>query len=184
MNLGLDNTVIWIILGVFLALLIGFFIYSFIKEKIQRKKIKEAAELLKNEGEVFHREIVIKVNQLIRLNQEQLDNFEVSIGKYKMSDITLSAHNILKNYAASDSFKTYITNEPKYKDFLINYVALKDNKSNLWANKQANEIKYFEKAFKSLPENYVLEIRDMDKIISDINKEYEDEISKRIKSTK
>ncbi|MGY6172574.1 MHJ_0274 family protein [Candidatus Mycoplasma pogonae] len=146
----------YIILGVLVGLILFYLIFvwvSNVRKTQKAKKLKAEFEIAQSQAK---NEIIAWVNIVIRKNQELLDNFVVSIGKYKMGDINNIAKELLNEAQKTTNYDTYFQNE----DFKENvreaheYINnLKATKSNLWKNKCAIEIDYFQKQEQHLKDN-------------------------------
>ncbi|MEE3928435.1 hypothetical protein V2E24_02485 [Mycoplasmopsis ciconiae] len=141
---------IWILFGILLCVALGFLVYSFIKEKRNKKKLlKEKQEYAAKALEVFQKSI-INFNEVIKVNKIYLDNFEVSIGDYKMPSINNAARKVIEGYIIDVDFQTYIIRNDDYKKFMSHVVNLKDTKSNNWIKKCTKDIEYFNNQLKFL----------------------------------
>ncbi|ATO30981.1 hypothetical protein CO229_02560 [Mycoplasmopsis bovirhinis] len=150
---GTDSSIIiWVILGILILLLLAYILYSYIKEKINAKKTKEAAMQLDKNAAIYYHEVTVKINELIKLNTLEHSNFVVSVGKYKMSHLNYAAAQTISDILEEYEFKNYIVSSQKYETFIANLKVLRDLNSNLWDKKLSqSSIKYFNDL---LPEAY------------------------------
>lgn len=129
------NIIIWVVLAIILCLLIVYFLYQFIKGKIEKKRTKQATEEFEKNSSIYWYEIVIKINKLILLNKYTHDNFVPSIGKYTMSEINRATKNVIDQIFDEYEFKNFILQNPKFQKEIQELDMLRDLNSNLWQNK-------------------------------------------------
>ncbi|MBN4083321.1 hypothetical protein JXZ92_00595 [Mycoplasma sp. CSL10137] len=163
--LGSGNIIIWVILGVLLSLIGVYFVYSYIKEKIEKKRTRIAAKEFENDSLKYRYELMVKINELIELNTKIHDDFVVSIGEYKMGQINNATRELLENIMSSYEYKTFVIPDEKLNNLKTKINMLKDLNSNLW-NKKLNEIIiYFkeeeDKIHKQVKEQNKTEIDDL-----------------------
>lgn len=168
--------VIWIIFGALIAILILFFAYSAIKDRRNKKKLKQEKLLFEAEAVEYYDEILITMIEIIENNQKFLDEFEVSIGKYKMGQITDATRNIIGDILNSSKFKGFFIEDEKYIEFVKNVVFLKDLKSNNWQKKAISAMEYFKKEFRKIEEGKIEDIRYT--VRKEINKKYHEKLVK------
>ncbi|WP_322962395.1 hypothetical protein RRG39_02680 [Mycoplasmopsis cynos] len=187
---GADSSIIiWVILGVLVALLGIYFVYSWIKERIKNKKNKLAAAQLEKNSIIYWYELAIKIDYLIKLNREEQDKFIVSIGKLKMRDLNNAAKETINEIMSSYEFKNYISTNQKYSEFVNNLVILKDLNSNLWDKKLSNSVINFfinqiEPAYLEAKKAITTELNDLKEqndLKNEIQKQYFDKFPKDIK---
>ncbi|QKT05446.1 MHJ_0274 family protein [Mycoplasma sp. OR1901] len=163
--LGSGNIIIWVILGVLLTLIGVYFIYSYVKEKIEKKRTRIAAKEFENDSIKYRYELMIKVNKLIELNTKIHDNFVVSIGEYKMGEINNATRELLDTMMNSYEYKTFIIPDEKLNDLKLKLNMLKDLNSNLWNKKLNDLIEFFKKEevkiHKQVTEQNKTEIEDL-----------------------
>ncbi|WP_051586196.1 MHJ_0274 family protein [Mycoplasmopsis lipofaciens] len=166
----------WIILGTLVLIFGIFFIFSAIKDrKIKNKKKKDEIRRHNNSLEQM-RYLTFQILALWDKNQELLDNFEPSIGEYKMKEIVNAAHNYLSELEDDLKFKEYIVENVETQHFLSKFIALRETRSNLW-NRRCLEIKeYFDKLNKQYDK--ALFQSEYDEIVSNINQFYKNEFEK------
>lgn len=143
----MDTNLIIIIAVVMVVLLIGVFGFQVIAERKKRKKIKQEKAKL----DAIRKETIFsssfKVNAIIEHNNLLLNNFVVSIGEYKMSEINNKIKNLLIDITQEPNF---INSFVKFNDEKIdssfdeNIRKLIETKSNLWNKKINDVIKYFQ----------------------------------------
>ncbi|WP_416322465.1 hypothetical protein O7983_000514 [Mycoplasmopsis felis] len=129
------NIIIWVVLAIILCLLIVYFLYQFIKGKIEKKRTKQATEEFEKNSSIYWYEIVIKINKLILLNKYTHDKFVPSIGKYTMSEINRATKNVIDQIFDEYEFKNFILQNPKFQKEIQELDMLRDLNSNLWQKK-------------------------------------------------
>lgn len=144
--MGQQNWVIWIIFGLLLALLIGFLVFSFVKDKMKNKRLVQKRLELKRATIRTSKELAIKIYTLIELNDKWVNEVDPGKSALKMKDVNFVSRSILKDIYDSKAFKTiYIDSEdtdPKYAKNIKNLI---ERKSNLWNKYCQGEIEYFKK---------------------------------------
>lgn len=144
--MGQQNWVIWIIFGLLLALLIGFLVFSFVKDKMKNKRLIQKRLELKRATIRTSKELAIKIYSLIQLNEEWVKEINPGQSIIKMKDVNFVSRSILKDIYESKAFKTiYIDSEDTDPNYAKNIKSLIDRKSNLWTKYCQNEIEYFKK---------------------------------------
>ncbi|UUD36401.1 FeoB-associated Cys-rich membrane protein [Mycoplasmopsis citelli] len=134
---------IWIIFGALIILIVGFIFYKIISEKITARKEKKLLIEFKAEAKAYTQSLTISVNRLIELNEEELNNFEVSVGKMKMKDINFIPAEYLKDLMNLDKFKRFVLPNPEFATFVKNLNNLKEIKANSWVSKCSKELSFF-----------------------------------------
>lgn len=133
-NSLLNNTgtiVMFILLGAIILALLGFITYSYIRDKIKAKKTKREIQEFMLESKQYAKEIIIEINHIIKLNQEELEKFQVSVGKVKMADINYAGNYLINDIFERDRFKRYIlANKEQHLTFLEHLKNLKEIKPN------------------------------------------------------
>ncbi len=153
MGAFMQGPTMWIILGVLIAVVIGFLIVSAILDKKKRKQQLIAQNKEKEQKEMSAGKIAIIINILVALNKEKLKNFQPSIGKVKMSDINNLAKKELDNIKKSALYKNILSNEEVLKHFLV----ISKTKSNNWEKQSSTSLAYFleyEKGLKDKSSKY------------------------------
>ncbi|VEU66232.1 Uncharacterised protein [Mesomycoplasma conjunctivae] len=142
--MGVDVNLV--VLIVVLAVgIVGFISYSFISNKIKRDRIaKQKKQMLELENEVMAKYIA-RIDVVIAEQFAILDKFVVSVGILKMSDINSLAKISLANFRNSPKIiEAFVDNPFKSSDLFINNISeLAKAKSNLWAKKNSENLKYF-----------------------------------------
>lgn len=124
----------WILFGIIVAALVIYFIYSFIKDKIAKKRRKLKQIELINKTEQYKKHIVLRLHFLIKHNQKLIDEFVPSIGEYKMNYIVDTARKYLIEKQKESDFKELIIDNIDAKDIFTNYTYLRDVRSTNWRN--------------------------------------------------
>lgn len=172
--------IMFALLGVVVLALLGFIIYSYIRDKIKVKKTKAEIQQFAIESKQYANEITVEINEIIELNKKQLQNFQVSVGKVKMSDINYVASYLINDLLERDRFKRFIiANKEQHSDFLKHLNNLKEIKPNSWDKKVLDSLNYFENKY----QEYLKTLLDHDKVRRDqesIQQIYEFEIQKAI----
>ncbi|WP_416738239.1 MHJ_0274 family protein [Mycoplasmopsis meleagridis] len=126
------------ILGIVVFLVIVFVVYSAIKDRIKKNKAKKEKIEFENRANYFQKIYIAKLHYLIEKNNEYLQNFKPSIGKYTMGQIVETAHKFLITFENDKNFKEYIVAADSQSNVLNSFLALRDTRSNLW-DKKINE---------------------------------------------
>ncbi|MBU4691906.1 hypothetical protein KQ872_02940 [Mycoplasma sp. ES3225-GEN-MYC] len=137
----MNGYLIWWIFGVVILLLIVFFVYSAVKDARAKKKRKRKEIEFKNDAARIKTETVLKLDLLLKKNQDLLDNFKPSIGDYKMSQIVNTARKYLLDLQQTPEFKEFIVNNTDCTDLFKNFVVLRDTRSSVW-NKANTVLEY------------------------------------------
>ncbi|WP_426461621.1 MHJ_0274 family protein [Mycoplasma hafezii] len=137
------SIIIWIVLGVLVLIIVVFFVYSWIKEKVDKKKIAQATQELKKETAIYWYELSTKLLALMDLNTEEQKNFKPSIGEHKMSELNLAAKRTLEKEIKSDRFQSCFRDTEQHIAFVKTVFELKDTNSNLWDKKLPLDREYF-----------------------------------------
>ncbi|EFF41509.1 MHJ_0274 family protein [Mycoplasmopsis alligatoris] len=177
----MDGMVMWIIFGVIIAALVIFFAYAAIKDSIKNKKIKKEKAEFELEAKNFYKKAIIKTNVIIEKNQKLLSEFQVSIGKYKMSELTDTTRDILSEQIKEKDFKMFLIKNPEYATFVQNYVNLMDTKSNNWLKNNKNELSYFEQLKTDLDQEFFNQAQN--ELSFEIEEKYEKQLLKNSKSS-
>ncbi|WP_025755328.1 MHJ_0274 family protein [Mycoplasmopsis cricetuli] len=145
-----NNLFVYIILGALVLAVLGFVIWQNINNKLKKRKQKRESDAFENDSREYVNYLIVEINEIINLTKHELNNFQVSIGSVKMSDINLSANALLNDIVQRDKFKRYVLSNPNYSDFVLKISALKDAKANLWENKFEYLIDYFKDKLKTI----------------------------------
>ncbi|BAP00979.1 hypothetical protein MCAL160_0368 [Mycoplasmopsis californica HAZ160_1] len=135
--------IMWIIFGVVVVLLIGFIVFSAIKDRIAKKKRRMQEIAFKALAQERKEATVIMLQLLVAKNQEVLDSFEPSIGSFKMSQVVDTARDFLLQYQQEKEFKDYVSTYTGNKTLMKHYAILRDRRSTLWKNEK-NSLKFIE----------------------------------------
>ena len=129
----LSGVTMWIIFGVLLAGMLAIFVFATIKDAINRKKLKKIRIKNEEDMKIFNAYALIYMNKLIEINQKYLDEFQPSIGQYKMNQIINGAKNSLNELIQTEGFKNLIKNGDFEQKQLIDQINnLNSMRSNNW----------------------------------------------------
>ncbi|CAM9104347.1 MHJ_0274 family protein [Mycoplasma marinum] len=140
----MNGTWMWVVLGVLIAIVIGFLLMSAILDRKKHKKLKIENDRFKKIANEARGQVAILVNVLISKNEIKLKEFVPSVGKLKMSDINNLARDEFSKLEMTEGYKT-IKNDETAKEFLEHYTSISKEKSNNWAKKNKADIEYFRK---------------------------------------
>lgn len=150
----MDQWLIWVIFGALLALLVGFLVFTFVKDKRKNAKIIKKRYELKRSMERTSKELAIRIYTLIEFNDELVQNVKPGSSSLKMKDVNYFSRKFLKDIYDSKAFKTlYIQTEETDPNYSKNLKNLIDTKSNLWDKRTPLEIDYFKKMHDQLSED-------------------------------
>lgn len=172
--------IMFVLLGVVVLALLGFILYSYIRDKIKVKKTKAEIQQFSIESKQYANEITVEINEIIQLNKKALQDFQVSVGKVKMSDINHAASFLINDLLERDRFKRFImANKEQHVDFLRHLNNLKEIKPNSWDKKILDSLTYFENKY----QEYLKTLLDHNQVKSEqenIKQIYDFEIQKSI----
>ncbi|APJ38620.1 MHJ_0274 family protein [Mycoplasmopsis pullorum] len=178
----LSQYAMYLILGFVVVVLVVFFIVVTIKDKINKRKLLKEKEEFNKEVERQYEKLILKLNALIQVNEEHMNNFQVSIGEHTMSELTVSAKTILEDIVRDPDFQLYLLNNDQSQKIVKFVVQLKDNKSNLWTKKQAKLIEEIKNELQKI------EIADLEKkqeqVLNEVRNEFNSKLLKKSESTK
>lgn len=178
----LSQYAMYLILGFVVVVLVVFFIVVTIKDKINKRKLLKEKEEFNKEVERQYEKLILKLNALIQVNEEHMNNFKVSIGEHTMSELTVSAKTILEDIVRDPDFQLYLLNNDQSQKIVKFVVQLKDNKSNLWTKKQAKLIEEIQNELQKI------EIADLEakqeQVLSEVRNEFNSKLLKKSESTK
>ncbi|TNK82530.1 MHJ_0274 family protein [Mycoplasmopsis pullorum] len=178
----LSQYAMYLILGFVVVVLVVFFIVVTIKDKINKRKLLKEKEEFNKEVERQYEKLILKLNALIQVNEEHMNNFQVSIGEHTMSELTVSAKTILEDIVRDPDFQLYLLNNDHSQKIVKFVVQLKDNKSNLWTKKQAKLIEEIQNELQKI------EIADLEakqeQVLSEVRNEFNSKLLKKPESTK
>ncbi|WP_406613499.1 MHJ_0274 family protein [Mycoplasma corogypsi] len=179
--------IIWIILGILIGTVVVWFIYSYIKEKKDKKKLAIAAKQLEKETAIYTRELAISLKALTEHNKQVQSEFVPSIGEYKMSDLNNAAKNTILEITKSPKFKTCYLETQSRQKFVQAIMMLQDLNSNLWDKKLQSVVEVFDK-FLDESEKQIAKENETDFIKlaekQDLEKQIIDSYNEKLKQTK
>ncbi|QGZ97533.1 hypothetical protein GE118_01820 [Mycoplasma sp. NEAQ87857] len=174
------NIALYILVGVLLLLVTVFFVYSFIKDRITRKRTQQEIKRIEKEATIFAYENCAKIDALIQNNSKQMENFVPSVGEYKMSDLVKASDSYLNKILNSIEYRSYIDESEQYLDFKKNLLMLKETNSNLWTKKLPFVLEWFNKnvqnykqQLEKINETDVIEIKDQQELAMEVENEYQ-----------
>ncbi|UUD35438.1 hypothetical protein NPA07_01005 [Mycoplasmopsis caviae] len=171
-----QNMTMWIILGVLVAVLGSFFVWSAIKEKIKRKQRRKQELQFRKDLDEQVRLLVFALKILIDKNNDYLTNFQPSIGEYKMSNIVNTAHKFLEKYQEDPLFKECILSNADAKEEIFAFSILRDTRSNSWNKRASDKLEWVSERFNSY--DLTLYEDDYKKMQERINEYYDAEFLK------
>lgn len=139
----MDGWVMWLVMGLLVGVMIMFLAFSFFRDKKKNKVVIYKKIELKNITEKTSKDISLRINTIVEINNEKVLNFIPSIGILTMMEINTISKNMLKEIYKSNLFKKiYLADDcdPEFADSLKKLI---DTKSNHWNKKCDKEIKYF-----------------------------------------
>ncbi|VEU75585.1 Uncharacterised protein [Mycoplasmopsis maculosa] len=179
----MGNTAMWIVLAVLIVLLVAIFTYSVIKDKIKKRKRAKEEKLFKEKSLEQAKLIFIQLDALKTVNDKYLDEFEVSIGKFKMMQLLRTATKYLDTIQNNEDFKDYVINskdnENKVLKIFLNFY---QNKSNNWSKTCVDSLKEINKFKKEISEYEYNELFNDFKI--KIDEFYKKELYEEVEPTK
>lgn len=171
--------VMWLVLGLLVGVMIFFLGFSYYRDKKKNKIVIYKKIELKNITEKTSKEISLRINTIVEVNQEKIDNFVPSIGVLTMKEINTISKDMLKDIYKSNLFKKIYLAEDYDPEFADNLKKLIDQKSNHWSKKCADELKYFlnlEEQLKNDEKYFEIKAEILEKVNAKFNK---DDISKK-----
>lgn len=155
----MNNWVVWLIFGLLIVGLVGFLVFSFIKDKRKNKKIIQKRIELRRATAKTSKELAIRIYTLIEMNDEFLKEVQPGFSKVKMKNVNATSRNFLKEIYDSKAFKTlYIESDEADPMYSKNIKNLIDTSSNLWTKYCQEEILYFKKFHDELKGDAIFEI--------------------------
>ncbi|QLG43400.1 MHJ_0274 family protein [Mesomycoplasma hyopneumoniae] len=146
------DTNLIVVVVLLVTLIIGFFAYSFITNRIKLRKLKTEKEEMKKLANKSLAIFLARIIIIIEKNEELVENFVVG-SKLKMSDLNNLAKihllRIEKDPIVDQILKSGYETE---KIFFDNLNLLIKKKSNLWKKRNSDEIRYFFDFFSFLKE--------------------------------
>ena len=141
--------IIWIIMGVLVAVIVTFMVFMAIKDKLKIKKQKEEEKKLKVKQKSSIKNVLVYIEEIFLHNDKLLRDFEPSIGKLKMSDIKNQMKKILTKFNSSNIF--LLAKELKENQKIIDvFEKMKAASSTTWNRKLKDEILLVKKEVKKL----------------------------------
>ncbi|WP_029608793.1 MHJ_0274 family protein [Mycoplasma simbae] len=165
----------WIIFGAVIAILIAFFIYSAVKDSLNKKKRKQKEIQYRLKSQEVKQELIIKLHHLVAKNEKMLQEFEPSIGEYKMKEIVDSARAYLLAQQQESDFKEYVINNPDGQEIMLSYETLRDKRSTVWKN-EAQTLKFIEDEYLLIDQQNQKDL--IDKVVKNIEEFYKNELKK------
>ncbi|QJR44090.1 MHJ_0274 family protein [Mycoplasma miroungirhinis] len=144
-----NSWLMYLILGLILALIVSYILYKIIKQMVTKRKEIKKLKAKSSVNKEIYREYVISITEIIKYTNEQVKNFVPSIGKYKMQEIKDGAKNLLNILYNREDFQDFRESE-KYQDFVKNIKILIDTNASTWSKTCKNEIEYFNNLYSHL----------------------------------
>ncbi|QJG67111.1 MHJ_0274 family protein [Mycoplasma phocoenae] len=132
-----------LLLAILLGLIFIFVVYKTIKGMYSKKKAVIAKKRQNEINKELYREYIVAICEIIRYSQKQIDDFEVSIGQYKMSEVNNGGVKLIHKLLNRDDFKDFREND-SYEDFVAKLETFTRFKPTVWKSKLLSEINYFE----------------------------------------
>lgn len=140
----MPNWVTWLIFGLVILALVGFLVFTFVKDKIKNRKIVEKKIEIKRATIKTSKELAIRIYSIIEKNNDFLKMVIPGSSKIKMKHVNSTCRRFLKEIYDSKPFKLiYIESDDADPDFAKNMNKLIETNSNLWNKYCINEIEYF-----------------------------------------
>ncbi|QSF13838.1 MHJ_0274 family protein [Mycoplasma sp. Mirounga ES2805-ORL] len=167
----------WVILGAVIVVLVIMFTYTGLKDMVKkRKRIKREKELA-IKAEKYALEIFLKLDYLIIKNQMLIDEFEPSIGKYKMSEITDVPRNYLLELQKTEDFKELIIASHDVDELLKIYISYRDSRSTTWKSSLKDLEKIIQKRINA--QNFLISPDHINSIKAEIDEYYQKQLDKK-----
>ncbi|MDK2819740.1 MAG: hypothetical protein KFW07_02790 [Mycoplasmataceae bacterium] len=165
----MDGWVMWLVMGLLVGVMILFLAISYFRDKKKNKVVIYKKIELKNITEKTSKEISLRINTIVEINNQHIDEFVPSIGKLKMIEINTISRSLLKEIYNSNIFKKIFLDPTYDQEFSINLKKLIDIKSNHWNKKCEQELKYFLNLENDLKTdaNYVQQKSDISEKVND-----------------
>ncbi|WP_369086068.1 MHJ_0274 family protein [Metamycoplasma spumans] len=157
---GITNIIVYVLLGVVLAFVIGYMIWKIIKNKVKKQKLAKLEAIKANEVLDSYYEYILSFQEVILYTQNELKDFEVSIGKISMGQIKTGAKKLLFKLISRDDFASSFVNNEQYKTFVEHAELINITPCNLWEKKIPETLEYFKQQYDLVPagekrENYL-----------------------------
>ncbi|MGL5617643.1 MAG: MHJ_0274 family protein [Metamycoplasmataceae bacterium] len=135
--------VMWLVMGLLVGVMIFFLGFSYYRDKKKNKIMIYKKIELKNITEKTSKEISLRINTIVEVNHEKIENFVPSIGELTMKEINTISKDMLKDIYKSNLFKKIYLAEDYDPEFADNLKNLINQKSNHWSKKCVRELEYF-----------------------------------------
>ena len=135
--------VMWLVMGLLVGVMIFFLGFSYFRDKKKNKIVIYKKIELKNITAKTSKDISLRINTIVEINQEKIDQFVPSIGILTMKEINTIAKEMLKDIYKSNLFKKIYLADDYDPEFADRLKTLIDVKSNHWSKKCVEELKYF-----------------------------------------
>ncbi|TPR54067.1 MHJ_0274 family protein [Metamycoplasma neophronis] len=146
------NYIVYVLLAVVLAFVIGYLIWKLVKNKVQKKKLEKIEAKKAEETLSSYYEYILSFEEVIKYAQNELKNFEVSIGDRTMGEIKNGSKKLLYKLISRDDFASSFVNNEQYKTFVEHAELINITPCNLWDKKIPETIKYFADQYELVPE--------------------------------
>jgi hypothetical protein len=117
-------------MGLLVGVMIFFLGFSYFRDKKKNKIVIYKKIELKNITAKTSKEISLRINTIVEVNQEKIDQFVPSIGILTMKEINTIAKEMLKDIYKSNLFKKIYLADDYDPEFADNLKILIDIKSN------------------------------------------------------
>lgn len=145
-----NGALLYVVLGFLIFGLVGWILFTYIRDKINKKKIHLAGVELDKLTKKYLAKFDVEINEVIAQNKRYLEKFVVSVGEYKMGELTNFSRKKVIEILEDSDFKNYVLKNPKYAELVKNLSELKDVKSNMWESKALPNLTYFSNELKKL----------------------------------
>lgn len=83
-----NGALLYVVLGFLIFGLVGWILFTYIRDKINKKKIHLAGVELDKLTKKYLAKFDVEINEVIAQNKRYLEKFVVSVGEYKMGELT------------------------------------------------------------------------------------------------
>lgn len=182
----MPNVVIWIIFGILIAVLVGFMVISWVRDKKKTKEITRKKIELRSKKAQKSKELAVRINLIIEKNEIEVKKVISQTSKFKMKNINFLSKSLLNKIKKDKIFKLLYVNstqddleEEKQKgkkeetEMAKNLDVLINTKSNMWKKSCQKEIEFFKKLdlefqkSEEYQEYYASEKADIDKVFDE-----------------
>ncbi len=129
----------WLMMGLIVVGLIGFVIYTTIRDKKKNKTSRKDYNNLMSDANIKRDELMMELLSIIKLNESDLKEFKPSIGKFPMSTIVNKSKILVTNLKNSKAFATAIKLEINNLELTNIFEELLEIRSNHW-NKKCKDV--------------------------------------------